>query len=217
MKKSLFSALVASALLSGCGTLALQTNVKMTRTVWLKPNPIAKATVFISLKNISGEKLHILSQLKDKLRQKNYIIVDSSSNADYVVMINVLFANNLKEATNISAAGSAGVASGVIAAAGGSDGGDSLLVGASVALASGLIGHALADETYRAVVDILIDEKVKSSDHTIAMNPNESVMGSGYKEHKTRVLAEAVQTNLKLNEALPILSKDISTQISNIF
>jgi len=31
------------------------------------------------------------------------------------------------------------------------------------------------------------------------------------------VLAEAVQTNLKLNEALPILSQKVATQLSNIF
>ena len=43
------------------------------------------------------------------------------------------------------------------------------------------------------------------------------IMGQGYKTHQTRVLAEAIKTHLKLDEALPVLSEKIATQISNIF
>jgi len=221
ISKLLLSTSVAtSLLLSGCGTLSLETNVKMTKSVWLKPTKKDKATIFISLKNISEENLDILPLLKQRLEKKNFILVDSANNANYVMMINILFANNLKEAADIQTAGKLGVATGVISAAGNSSSGDSLLVGASIALASGLVSAALADETYRAVVDVVIDEKSKDPRHNNTLESvesSDSIMGAGFKEHKTRVLAEAVQTNLKLAEALPILSKEVAKQLSNIF
>jgi len=211
IKKILLSSSVAVALfLSGCGTLALETNVKMTKSVWLKPTNKEKQTVFISLKDISGENLNILPLLTQNLKSKNYTIVDNADDAHYVMMINILFANNLKEAQALKAAAGMGITTGIIAAGGGSNTGDSLLIGASIALASGLIGKALEDETYRAVVDVVIDEKSN-------VENSSSVMGAGFKEHKTRVLAQAIQTNLKLTEALPILSKEVAKQLSNVF
>jgi len=211
IKKILLSSSVAVALfLSGCGTLALETNVKMTKSVWLKPTNKEKQTVFISLKDISGENLNILPLLTQNLKSKNYTIVDNADDAHYVMMINILFANNLKEAQALKAAAGMGITTGIIAAGGGSNTGDSLLIGASIALASGLIGKALEDETYRAVVDVVIDEKSNFENSS-------SVMGAGFKEHKTRVLAQAIQTNLKLTEALPILSKEVAKQLSNVF
>lgn len=209
--KKLITPIIASTLLiTGCATLELETNVKMTKSVFLKPHSKENKTIYISLKNITDDNLDILPLLKQKLKEKNYTLLETSDNAQYILMINVLFANNLKEANAVKAGAGLGITSGFIAAGSGSNAGNSLLIGASVALASGLVAKSLEDETYRAVVDIVIDEKSDDAN-------SDSVMGKGYKEHKTRVLAEAVQTNLKLNEALPILSQKVATQLSNTF
>lgn len=202
---------VIAILISGCSTLSLETNVKMTKSVWLKPVEKEKRSVYISLKNISQENLEILPILKSRLEAKNYVLVDNSNNADYVLMINILFANNLKEAYAIKNAAGIGIATGIIAAAGNSGAKDSLLIGATAALATGLVTKALEDETYRAVVDVTVEEKREE------IGVSSEVMGQGYKTHQTRVLAEAVQTNLKLDEALPALSNKVAMQISNIF
>ena len=202
---------VIAILISGCSTLSLETNVKMTKSVWLKPVEKEKRSVYISLKNISQENLEILPILKSRLEAKNYVLVDNSNNADYVLMINILFANNLKEAYAIKNAVGIGVATGIIAAAGNSGTKDSLLIGATAALATGLVTKALEDETYRAVVDVTVEEKREE------IGVSSEIMGRGYKTHQTRVLAEAVQTNLKLDEALPVLSNKVAIQISNIF
>lgn len=202
---------IIAIFVNGCGTLSLETNVKMTRSVMLKPIEKDKQSVFVSLKNISEEKLDMLPLLREKLKAKNYILADSPNNTDYVLMINILFANNLKEAYAIQNAAGAGIATGIIAAAGDSGTKDSLVIGATAALATGLITKALEDETYRAVVDVTVEEKRDEAEFL------SEVMGQGYKTHQTRVLAEAVQTNLKLEEALPILSDKVTTQISNIF
>lgn len=202
---------IIAILISGCGTLSLETNVKMTKSIWLKPVEKEKKRVYVSLKNISQENLEILPILKSRLEVKNYALVDSSKNADYVLMINILFANNLKEAYAIKNAAGVGITTGIIAAAGSSNTRDSILIGATAALATGLITKALEDEIYRAVVDVTVEEKREEAE------ASSEVMGQGYKTHQTRVLAEAVQTNLKLEEALPVLSDKVATQISNIF
>lgn len=114
----------------------------------------------------------------------------------------------------IKAAAGMGVAGGVIAAGSGSNTGDSLLIGASMALASGLIGKALEDETYRAIVDVSVNQKLPTGEGYDTTEKT-GTMGRDYKEHKTRVIAEAVQTNLKLEQALPILSKDVGRNEKN--
>jgi len=199
-------------LLTGCATFELQTNVKMTKSVFLKPvNNKAEKTIYISLKNISQENMDILPLLEERLKSKGYTLVKSAEDAHYVLFINILFANNLREANAVKAATGLGIAGGAIAAGSNSNTGDSLLIGAGIALASGLVGKALEDETYRAVVDVVVDEKSDQSGNS------QSTMGDDYKEHKTRVLAEAVQTDLKLEEALPILTEKVAIQIANIF
>jgi hypothetical protein len=183
----------------------------MTKSVWLKPAEKEKKSVYVSLKNISQENLEILPMLKSKLEAKNYVLVESSTNADYVLMINILFANNLKEAYAIKNAAGVGITTGIIAAAGSSSTRDSLLIGATAALATGLVTKALEDEIYRAVVDVTVEEKREEA------GLSSEIMGQGYKTHQTRVLSEAIKTHLKLDEALPVLSEKIATQISNIF
>jgi len=210
MKKAILPILLGLSFFTGCATLELETNVKMTKSVFLKPVNNEKRTVYVSLKSITGDNLDILPLLEKNLKSKNYILVNSAEDAQYVLMVNILFANNLKEAYAIRNGAALGVTSGIIAAGSGSNTRDSLLVGATVALASGLVSKALEDETYRAVVDVVVDEKSDNGN-------KKSIMGEDYKEQKTRVLAEAVQTNLKLNEALPILSQKVATQLSNIF
>lgn len=210
MRKAILPIIFGLTIFSGCATLELETNVKMTKSVFLKPANNEKRTVYVSLKSITGDHLDILPLLEKNLKSKNYTIVNNAKDAQYVLMVNILFANNLKEAYAIRNGAALGVTSGIIAGGSGSNTSDSLLVGATVALASGLVSEALEDETYRAVVDVAVDEKSDNGN-------KESIMGEGYKEQKTRVLAEAVQTNLKLNEALPILSQKVATQLSNIF
>ena len=117
----------------------------------------------------------------------------------FSITINVLFANNLKEARAIQAAAAGGVFGGVSALASGSNGSNSLIVGATAALAGGLIGKALEDETFRTVIDIQVVNNLNNS--------NEN----------TRVYCEAIKTNLDLNEAMPILEKEATKSIVNIF
>ena len=198
------------ALFSGCATMEMQTKVKMTKSVFLHPAQTQDKTVYISVKQITEDKLDLMPLLQQNLKTKGYKIVTDPKRAKYVLFVNILFANNLREANAVKSGVAAGVTSGIIAAGSGSSTQNSLLVGAAIALAGGAVSKAMEDEIYRAVVDVVIDERSDESDQN-------TVMGYGYKEHTTRVMAEAVQTNLKLEEALPVLTQKVARQISNIF
>jgi hypothetical protein len=161
---------------------------------------------------MTKDNLKLLPLLKQELTKKGYKIINNKYKAQYVLVIKILFANNLEEALAITQAGvSNGLVGGFVAKAEGHNTEDSVLIGAAVALATATINSALKDEIYRAVVEVDVEQKDKTCKH---YSP---IMGNCYQEHKTRVLAEAVKTNLKLNEALPILSKKIADKISTIF
>ena len=194
----------------GCATFDMQTKVKMTKSVFLHPSQDKNKTIYISVKQITEDKLDLMPLLRENLTQKGYEIVENAESAEYVLFVNVLFANNLKEANAVTTGVASGVTSGIIAAGSGSSTKNSLLVGATMALAGGIVAGAMEDETYRAVVDVVIDERSQESEQ-------DTIMGHGYKEHTTRVLAEAIQTDLKLKKALLVLREKVAKQITNIF
>ncbi len=171
------------------------------------------------------------------------------------MFVNVLFANNLKEANAIKSAVSSGVLAGGSTAISGGSGSSSLIVGAIAALGSGIIGSAMEDDIFRAVIDVEIrdykSKEINTSRNTldtganignseragdmnslagnIGNNDGATEMSSGisestteydkvnYNKYLTRLFVEAVRMNLKLKEALPILSSKASNQIVNLF
>mgnify|MGYP002366468974 FL=1 len=199
---SKFYILICLLLFVGCATMQLETNSKLTRTIVIDHSNLTNKTIYLQVTNTAnsgGEKMNLNENIINSLKAKGYEIVDSSQKASYSLFVNVLFANNLKEARAIQTAVASGVFGGVGALASGSNGSNSLIVGATAALAGGLIGKALEDETFRTVIDIQVINNLNNS--------NEN----------TRVYCEAIKTNLDLNEAMPILEKEATKSIVNIF
>jgi outer membrane lipoprotein SlyB len=161
---------IASSVFTGCATTTLQTKAKMTRTIILDHSKNEDKTIYLQVTNTSGsggEDMELYSSLKTKLQQKGYTVLNSSKNAGYGLFVNVLFANNLKEANSIKSGLSLGGAVGSISHVGGTSGRDSLAIGAAAALGGALIGKALEDEVFRAVVDISIREYTNKQINTI--------------------------------------------------
>mgnify|MGYP002372929909 CR=1 FL=1 len=199
---SKFYILICLLLFVGCATMQLETNSKLTRTIVIDHSNLTNKTIYLqgsNTANSGGEKMNLNENIINSLKAKGYEIVDSSQKASYSLFVNVLFANNLKEARAIQTAVASGVFGEVGALASGSNGSNSLIVGATAALAGGLIGKALEDETFRTVIDIQVVNNLNNS--------NEN----------TRVYCEAIKTNLDLNEAMPILEKEATKSIVNIF
>jgi hypothetical protein len=161
-----------------------------------------KKSIYVQVTNTAnsgGENMNLETSIKQSLQAKGYDLASSSSEATYGLFVNVLFANNLKEAKAIKTAAGLGATTSIVAMGSGSSTGDSLLIGATAALAGAVGAKLLEDDTFRAVIDV----NVKNYVH----NTNEN----------TRVFAQAVKMNLELAEALPVLEKESTRSIVNIF
>lgn len=195
---------VATALLflSGCGTMSLETNSKLTRTILIDHSQKAKKSVYVQVTNTAnsgGEKMNLEASIRDALQTKGYELVQSSDEASYGLFVNVLFANNLKEAKAVRAAAGLGTTTSVVAMGSGSSTGDSLLIGATAALAGAVGAKLLEDDTFRAVIDVHVKNYAQTTSES------------------TRVYSQAVKMNLELAEALPVLERESTRSIVNIF
>ena len=165
MTKKSLSTVLATALLggsmlfTGCATTQLQTQAKMTRSIFIDPVKKEQKTVFVTVRNTSGQDVELESKLIAQLMRKGYKVVDDPDAAKFVLMTNILFANNLREANAARGATTAGA---VGAAVGSSGGGKNALAGAVVgAVIGGLVAKATEDDIFRMVVDVVVRQKTK--------------------------------------------------------
>ncbi len=158
MKINFFKQLGISMLmlLGGCATTSLQTQAKLTKTIVIDHSETVNKYVYLQVTNASGENERLYNEIKFNLQSKGYVVTSSSKESQYSLFVNVLFANNLKEANAVKNGLSAGVTAGTVSVISGRGSSNSLLVGASAALAGAIVGKAFEDEVYRAVVDISI-------------------------------------------------------------
>ena len=186
---------------TGCGTATLQVQSAMTRTVSIDPALLAQKRVILRVTGTQASVMELEAPLKEALVKRGVTLASSPDEATLFLHVNTLFANNLKEAANYNAMALGGIASGGIAKGMGNSGGDSILIGIGVAIAMGAVDRALADETYRAVIDISLRSK------------KENAWGD---EEKTRVLVEAVKMGLSTSEAKPIMEEQAVQKIADI-
>lgn len=187
--------------LSGCGTTTTQIQAKMTRTISVSPNVLQDKVLFLRATGTEASVLDLEQPLRQALIQKGVKLVDNPSDAKISIHINTLFANNLKEAATYKASAFGGGTAAVAARTSGHNAGDSILIGIGIALAMGIAEQALADETYRAVVDV----SLRTKENDIWSN-----------EEKTRVLVEAVRMGLNIQDAKPIMEEQVIQKISDI-
>lgn len=202
MKKNSLLILIGLVFMTGCGTMIMETKSKLTNTIVLDKSKIQEKSIYIQVTNTansSGEKMRLEDKIKEKLINKGYRIASTSDDSTLGLFINILFANNLREANAIKAAGATGGFTSVVAMGSGSNTGDSLLIGASAALAGAIIGESMEDETFRAVIDMKVKNYVDNT------------------ENDTRLFAQAVKMNLDLDKAIPVLEKESVNSIVNIF
>lgn len=249
------SVVAATMLFTGCATSELQTNAKMTQSIFINPVKKELRTVFVSSKNTSGQKINLENSIIAELQAKGYTVVDDPEIATYVLMMNILYCDKKQENNAAGGALGAGAIGAGVAGYNGGGAGGSIAAGLGGALLGGLIAKATEDTIYQMQVDIVIREKAKgpvySSNSTVAgqasvsdgkkagfinsfggsakdvnatghLNSNMASANtqnyeSDFIEHKTMMLAEATKMKLTLQEATPILEKQISNQIAGLF
>jgi len=155
---------------TGCATTTLQTQSKMTRSITLDHSEVTNKNIYVQVTNTSGgggENMQLHQAIKIKLQNRGYTVVDSSKDASYGLIVNVLFANNLKEALALSAATGLGTVAGVGSYAGGNSGRDALGAGLVMAIGAGIVGKALEDEIFRAIIDVNVRQYDNTNIRTI--------------------------------------------------
>ena len=88
MKYAKLSITLASAavIFGGCATTELQTQTKMTQSIFLEPVRKEQKTVFVSVKNTSGQDMGGLEQkIVAKLSNRGYKIIDYPETAKYLL------------------------------------------------------------------------------------------------------------------------------------
>ncbi|RXJ67955.1 conjugal transfer protein TraT [Halarcobacter ebronensis] len=162
------SAAIVGSLLAGCATTELQTQAKMSSSIFLNPVKKSLRIVYVDIRNTSGQELNNIQPLvEQKLKSRGYVLTEDPEQAKYILMANVLFANDKKENNAVGGA-VAGAATGAgIGAYNGSGAGGSIAAGIAGGLIGGLIAKATEDTIYQMVVDINVrektDQKVKTT------------------------------------------------------
>jgi len=229
--------------LSGCATIPeaiehrdLRVGLKMTDTIFL--DPVKKAqnrTIYVEVRNTSDlQEVNpemVKTRLVEKLRAKGYKMVENPLDAGYILQINILYMDYYRK-TGAREGALTGAAVGALAGAGagGRDVEALILAAAGAALGyvgGAIIGAAIKIETYAGVIDVQLQEKTdkpvvgelrteaKQGTSTTLITTQE--VKTNYQTYRTRIAATAVKTNLKKEEAAPVIAEKLATQVSEIF
>ena len=150
---------VIGAVFTGCATTELQTQSKMSRSIFLNPVKKSLRVVYVDVKNTSGQELdNLLPLIEQKLQSRGYKLTDDPEQARYVLMANVLFANDKKENNAMNGAVAAGATGAAVGGYNSGGAGNTVAAGLAGALIGGLIGKLTEDTIFQMVVDINVRE-----------------------------------------------------------
>ena len=105
MKYLLFISITTLLFFTGCATSELQTNSRMTQSIFINPVAKNKRLIFVSSKNTSGQRINLENTILSELQLKGYTIVDDPEQATYILMMNILYCDK-KQENNAVGAGS---------------------------------------------------------------------------------------------------------------
>lgn len=233
-------ALAAVAMLTGCAATQtvishgkLESDVRMSKSVFLEQATPAQKTVYLSIKNTSGKAFDLSPHLKSALQGKGYKVVASPSAAHYLLQANILKADKLSKSASSEALGGgygsalAGAGTGVALGALSNNTSTALAGG----IAGGLVGFAadtlVKNVSYTVVTDVQISErsahKVQEQYRASLKNGSASQLvqtsnrASEFQRYQTRVVASADQVNLSFEKARPRLEAELASVLAGIF
>ena len=213
----------------------LETDTKLSHTIFLDPVAQSQKTIYITVKNTSQESLTIDKSLQQALEEHGYKVVRNPAQAHYMLQANILKVGKMSVAASQSALGG-GYGSALTGAVVGTtlgsftNSGTGMIAGG---LAGGVIGLAadslVKDVNYTMITDVQISEragrgvKVSEQVQSHLKNGNSTMVSqasskdSHYQRYRTRVVSNADKVNLKFAEARPLLKQGLVKVISGIF
>lgn len=232
---------VGILILSGCAAIStavshrnLETQNKMSASIFLPPVEPSQQTVYVQVKNTTDKPdFKIKDQLIKALESHGYTVESDFKKAHYLLQVNVLSVgkNNITAAQQAFHAGYGGALEGLVSGAAiGAAAGD-----ASTAVAGGVVGGIgstimdsfVSDVTFNAITDVQIGVRSKkalkvSSKTALKQGTGTSIQQDStedthWKYYRTRILSTADQVNLDFKDAEPVLAKGIANSVSGIF
>lgn len=188
----------------------LDTQTKLSKTIFLDPVAINQKSVFLVVKNTSDQQsLNVNDALREAFRARGYKLMNSPLQAHYTVQVNILSVEKVSKSASQSAPGhgfGSALAGGATGAAAGSLSGNSTAM-----LAGGLVG---------GIGGLAVDSLVKNVNYTMIVDLQVS-------EHKgskgaiqlytTRVVSKTNRVNLTFATAKPSLEAGLVNTIVGIF
>lgn len=231
MVMTLLTFVSCSALHTTISKRNLETQTKMSDTIWLNPASPSQKTLFVQVKNTSGKNLMIENKIISNLQNKGYTIVSNPDKANYWLQVNILKVDAIDLRQGEVDAFSSGILAGGVGAAFGASrsGGGSTAIGWGLAAATvGTIADALVkDQYYAMVTDVLVSEKTNKNVQVTTKNivkqgshgktTSITSENTNTDKYSTRVLSTANKVNLKFEEAIPVLEEELIKAISGIF
>ena len=230
--------LLVIAILTGCQAAYtsiekrdLRIEVKQQDTIFTDPVPQSQKTIYVSVRNTSGNAdLNLKPALKTAIRQTGYRVVENPDKAHFILQVNVLNAERMSDANYQKALMSGfgtGVVGGVIAGVATHNAGVGLGVGAAAGAVGFLANTMIHDVYYVIVVDMEIREKGKGMVAIRGKQNLQQGLGGGttqtyaeesrYKTYRTRIVAYANKVNLKEAEAMPAVRDRLAQVIAGSF
>ncbi|MDW8095096.1 MAG: complement resistance protein TraT, partial [Caldimicrobium sp.] len=229
--------------LSGCAIIPeaiehrdLRVGLKMTDTIFLEPTKKAQnRDLYVEVRNTSELQEVSTDLVKNllvsRLKNKGYRITDDPTKAGYILQINILYMDYYRK-TGAKEGALTGAAVGGLAGAmaGGRDLDALILAAAGAALGyvgGAIIGSAIKIETFAGVIDVQIQERTdkpvvgelrtEAKQGTATTLITRQEVQTQYQTYRTRIAATAIKTNLKREEAAPVIAEKLAVQVSEIF
>ena len=213
----------------------LETQTKLSKTIFLEPVSESQKTIYISVKNTSDQTMDINAPLSEALAHNGYHVVKNPRDAHYLLQANILTVGKMSEAASKSALGGgfgsalAGAGTGVALGA--------LTHNSNAMIAGGVGGGLLSlaadslvkDVNYVMVTDVQISERVghgvrveEQRDASLSQGSSSrlkqtSTRNSEFERYRTRIVSNADKVNLSFAKARPALEEGLVKSIAGIF
>ena len=225
--------------LTGCAAVGtaiehrnLETQTKMSDSIFLQPVTDNQKTVYVEVKNTSAKPMDIQQQLTQAVRQRGYRVVHSIARAHYLLQVNVLKVGKFSQAAAEKALsnGFGGAFTGALAVAATDGTGESVIGGALIGgLVDTVANHLVKDNQFSVITDVQISERLAKGQVAKSQTTADITQGSStqsltrltqvvhWMKYRTRVLSTADKVNLDFNEAAPLLRAQLAQSIAGIF
>lgn len=172
------------------------TKIELTDKIELKKE--ASKKIFIKYNNQTNEDVKVYTKLKRAFKSKNYKVLDTLENANYLLDLNLIFANEIEKRSttkNILSNVNLGVSIGHVFGNVGVSGSIGTKIGT-------ILGDSLDSSSYQIVFDVTIKEYIQNGK---------------LEERFTQVIAETVIDEKPLQYTIDILEDEIAKKIAELF